>query len=578
MQSTENGRRQAGSGSAEKRRLSLTLRHKLIGFAAILIALIAAIGGMSYSAVSDLSSDLAQTTLTAQALRNHLEADMMHDALRGDVLSALRAGPSADAATKEGIRSDLGEHVENFQKRIAANGGLALSDDIRAALKSVGPALGSYIEKAQQVVELALTDPAAAEAAFGGFTESFGVLEEKMAEVSDKIESAAQKTGSEAEASASFSQMLQIVLALAATAVGTALSWALVRQITAPLGEMTEAMRRLAEGDKSTEIPARARKDEIGSMAAAVQVFKDSMIKAEQLAAEQEQARKAREERAEKLDQLTKDFDQTISGVIGLLASATTELQSTAESMSATAEETNRQSNTVASASEEASRNVQTVATAAEELSASITEISRQVNQSSDIAGRAVEQAECTNKQVEGLAEAAQKIGEVVKMITDIAEQTNLLALNATIEAARAGEAGKGFAVVASEVKNLATQTAKATGEIGQQISGIQSATGGAVEAIKAIVKTIGEISQISTSIASAVEQQGAATGEISNSVQEVASGTREVSSNIVNVSQAAGETGSAATQVKASSAQLARQSDDLKVAVEKFLAGVRAA
>jgi methyl-accepting chemotaxis protein len=371
--------------------------------------------------------------------------------------------------------------------------------------------------------------------------------------------------------------MVAMLVVTAALVLGT-LYFYIGRKLVGRIHAMTTAMGTLATGDKAVQVPDVGRADEVGAMADAVEVFRSNMIKAEQLVAEQEVARKGREERARKVDQLTKDFDQTISGVIGLLASATTELQSTSESMSATAEETSRQSTAVAAASEQATRNVQTVATAAEELSASITEISRQVNTSSDIAGRAVDQAERTNKQVEGLAEAAQKIGEVVNLIQDIAEQTNLLALNATIEAARAGEAGKGFAVVASEVKNLATQTAKATGEIGQQISGIQSATSDAVEAIKGIVKTINEISQISTSIASAVEEQGAATGEISNSVLEAAAGTREVSSNIVNVNQAAGETGSAATQVKASSGQLAKQSDDLKVAVEEFLSAVRAA
>jgi len=381
-------------------------------------------------------------------------------------------------------------------------------------------------------------------------------------------------------AAAEINRALWIGVASAAFALvlGLVLSFIVGRGISKPIIAMTGAMDRLAKGDKTTAIPAQGRKDEVGLMASAVQVFKDNMIKAEQLAAEQEQARKAREERAQKVDQLTKDFDQTISGVLGLLASATTELQSTAESMSATAEETNRQSASVAAASEQASRNVQTVASAAEELSASISEISRQVNQSSDVAGRAVAQAERTNKQVEGLADAAQKIGEVINLISDIAEQTNLLALNATIEAARAGEAGKGFAVVASEVKNLATQTAKATGDIGQQIAGIQTATGDAVEAIKGIVKTISEMSQISTSIASAVEEQGTATGEISHSVREASAGTQEVNSNISSVAQAATETGSAATQVMASSGQLAKQSDDLKVAVEKFLTAVRAA
>jgi len=256
--------------------------------------------------------------------------------------------------------------------------------------------------------------------------------------------------------------------------IGLALSVVVGRGIAGPIRAMTQAMDSLAKGDKATEIPARGRKDEVGHMAAAVQVFKDNMVKADRLAAEQAREREAREKRAQAIEALTRGFDQTVSGVLGSLASATSELQRTAESMSGTAEETNQQSTAAAAASEQASRNVQMVAAGAEELSASIAEIGQQVAQSNEIAGRAVKQADQTNDQVQGLAGAAQRIGEVVKLISDIAAQTNLLALNATIEAARAGEAGKGFAVVASEVKNLAMQTAKATEEISSQIGGMQ--------------------------------------------------------------------------------------------------------
>jgi methyl-accepting chemotaxis protein/CHASE3 domain sensor protein len=413
--------------------------------------------------------------------------------------------------------------------------------------------------------------------------ETLDPLGGKAAADLDSIQSAANDAqdalGPQAAAEIDSALWIGVATAIVALVLGLVLSFLVGRGIAKPVVAMTTAMNSLASGNFTTDIPGRGRRDEVGTMAEAVQVFKDNALEVKRLQDEQE-AQKVRAEAEKKaaMEKLANDFQSSVGGIIELLSSATTELQSTAESMSATAEETNRQSTAVAAASEQASRNVQTVASAAEELSASITEISRQVSTSSDVAGRAVDQAERTNKQVEGLADAAQKIGEVINLITGIAEQTNLLALNATIEAARAGEAGKGFAVVASEVKNLATQTAKATGEISQQISGIQSATSEAVEAIKGIVKTISEISQISTSIASAVEEQGAATGEISNSVLEAAAGTREVSSNIVNVSQAAGETGSAATQVKASSGQLAKQSDDLKVAVEKFLTAVRAA
>jgi len=374
------------------------------------------------------------------------------------------------------------------------------------------------------------------------------------------------------------SVMVAIAASVLALIVGVLSALLIGRSISSPIISMTAAMGRLAGGDKMVEIPAQGRKDEVGEMAEAVQVFKENMIKAEMLAAEQEKERAAREERARKIETLTKSFDTAVAQVLSQVGAATSQMLSTATSMSATAEETNRQSTVVAAAAEQASSNVQTVASAAEELSSSIEEINRQVTQSTNIAGQASKDAERTNQQVEGLARSAQKIGEVVSLIQEIAAQTNLLALNATIEAARAGEAGKGFAVVASEVKNLASQTAKATEDISQQIGSVQAETTEAVNAIKGIGATIAQINEIATTIASAVEEQGAATAEISRNVQEAAKGTQEVTTNIISVTQAAGETGAAAGQVTASANNLATQSEELRQAVEEFLTGVRAA
>jgi methyl-accepting chemotaxis protein len=350
------------------------------------------------------------------------------------------------------------------------------------------------------------------------------------------------------------------------------------RGITGPIMAMTGAMGRLAQGDHGVEIPGTRRGDELGVMAKAVLVFKENMIKAKELAAKEAEAQAQREARTRTIDKLTADFDQEASLALKTVASAATEMQSTAASMTATAEETSRQATAVAAASEQASTNVQTVASAAEELSSSIAEISRQVAQSAQIAGKAVADAERTNRQVQGLAEAAQKIGEVVNLINDIASQTNLLALNATIEAARAGEAGKGFAVVAAEVKNLANETAKATDEITGQISGIQQATQEAVAAIQSIGGTISQIDEITTTIASAVEEQGAATQEIARNVQQASAGTTEVSSNISGVTQAAASTGAAAEQVLGAASELSQQSETLRSRVETFLAAIKAA
>jgi methyl-accepting chemotaxis protein len=365
----------------------------------------------------------------------------------------------------------------------------------------------------------------------------------------------------------------------AAVLIGLFIAFFTGRSISKPVVAMTKAMESLAGGNKTVEIPAKDRGDEVGLMAKTVQVFKENMIRADQLAEEQEELkRKAEADKKVMLNKMADEFEASVKGVVGSVSSAATELQSSAQTMTATAEETSRQSTAVAAASEQASTNVQTVASASEELSASIREISQQMANSSQIAQNAVEHVEKTNNTVKGLADAAEKIGQVVGLINEIASQTNLLALNATIEAARAGEAGKGFAVVASEVKSLATQTAKATEDISAQISAIQSATGESVSAMASIAEVIQRINAVTTTVASAVEEQGAATQEISRNVQQASQGTSEVSNNIVGVTRAAGETGSAATQVLGAAEELGKQSIELQSQVDKFIATIRAA
>ncbi|MBV8534063.1 MAG: HAMP domain-containing protein [Alphaproteobacteria bacterium] len=350
------------------------------------------------------------------------------------------------------------------------------------------------------------------------------------------------------------------------------------RFIRRPVAALTAVMTQLAAGDRSAMIPGKERQDELGDMSRAVEVFKESMVRAADLERTRRTEEEAKVVRSAAIANLTRDFGNQVDTVVSELAQSASQMQTDARSMSTTAEETNRQAVAVAAASEEASTNVQTVASAAEELSASIAEIGRHVTESARVAGKAVEDATRTNASIEGLAEAAQKIGDVVKLINDIAGQTNLLALNATIEAARAGEAGKGFAVVASEVKSLATQTAKATGDIAAQIGAIQSATGAAVQAIKEIGGTIRQISEITTTIASAVEEQGAATKEIARNVQQASAGTNDVSSTIAGVTQSAGQTGQVAGHVVVAAQSVSDQVQHLKGRVESFLTKIRAA
>jgi methyl-accepting chemotaxis protein len=367
------------------------------------------------------------------------------------------------------------------------------------------------------------------------------------------------------------------LLSLAGLAIVGAICVFISRAITAPIRDLTETMRRLADGDLSADI-ATDQGAELGAMQQAALVLRENSRKAEALAAERQAEQARHRDRAQVIETLARDFDHAVAGTLDTVASNSSQLNATARTMSTNADQTSRRVVMVASASEQASSSVQTVASAAEELTASICEIGRQVEQSSRISQSAAEEAQKTNRAVRGLSESSTSIGEVVKLINDIASQTNLLALNATIEAARAGDAGKGFAVVAGEVKHLANQTARATEEISIQIAAVQSATEDAVGAISGIVNRINDINAIAATIASAVEQQSAATSEIARNVSQAARGTEEIAVNIGSVTSAAAETGSAATQVLSSAEILANEAMDLKDTVADFLHRVRAA
>ena len=349
--------------------------------------------------------------------------------------------------------------------------------------------------------------------------------------------------------------------------------------IAKPMRALVGLLQRLAKGE-DIEITGTERKDEIGETAQAVNGIKVMLAQkaSDEAEAKTRQDQIAAQQRKADLIQLADGFEGAVGEIIETVSSASTELEASASTLTSTAERAQELTTMVAAASEEASTNVQSVASATEELTSSVNEISRQVQESARMAHEAVDQARKTNDRVGELSKAAARIGDVVELINTIAGQTNLLALNATIEAARAGDAGRGFAVVASEVKALAEQTAKATGEIGQQVTSIQAATQESVGAIKEISGTIEKLSEISATIASAVEEQGAATQEISRNVQQAAQGTMQVSSNIADVQRGASETGSASSQVLSAAQSLSTDSNRLKLEVGKFLNTVRAA
>ena len=374
--------------------------------------------------------------------------------------------------------------------------------------------------------------------------------------------------------------ILGLAIATVAIAIGAGLvAWLIGRGITGPLGQLGARMQSLAEGELETAIPGVGRKDEIGAMAATVQVFKENAVRVRDLEQAEDAAQKrASEERRAAMQGLADDFERSVNGVVQSVTSSAAGMQATAESMTGLARDASSRAMTVSEASQKASGNAGTVAAAAEELASSVAEISRQVTQSTEIANRAVEDAERTNSTVQVLSNGAEKIGEVVQLIHTIAAQTNLLALNATIEAARAGDAGRGFAVVASEVKALANQTAKATEEISAQVSTMQSTTHEAVDAISNISRTIAQMNEIALSISSAVEEQGAATSEIARNIQSAAAGSDEISHHIGGVSSAAEATGSAASDVLVNAQELDGQAGMLRSAVNEFLTKVRAA
>jgi methyl-accepting chemotaxis protein len=557
--------------------LSLKIGTKIAAAVGILFLMLAATGGFALRGIGNVqeaSEDIAKNWLPSIQETGYLRfAISRHRTL------VIRHLVASDPAAKTATDQELVDIATQIQKHRAIYEPMISTAAENAAYRAFAAAFETYLQSAERTLDHSRRgDMEGGAIVWVDAGPIFVAADKGLSDVIDANEAGAAQSARTADEVAALVRLKIAIFIASAIVLSVLICWLLVATVSRPVVAMTQAMRRLADKDMTAEIPAMGRSDEIGLMAAAVQVFKDNMQRADTLEAAAATERAAREARAAKVLKLTQNFDAAARKVVGALSSSATAMQSSAKAMTQTAESTSQQATAVAAASEQASTNVQTVASSAEELSASIQEISRRVAESATISKSAVDQADRTTATVQSLVAVAAKIGDVTKLINDIASQTNLLALNATIEAARAGDAGKGFAVVASEVKGLASQTSRATDEISEQISAIQSASADTVKAIGEITTTIRTINEIAAAIAAAVEEQGAATQEIARNVQQASAGTSEVSSNIAGVTKAAADTGHAADQVNDGAVEISNQASLLKREVDGFLDGVRAA
>jgi methyl-accepting chemotaxis protein len=554
-----------------------TIRGKAIVLSAMAVVLMLASGVVSIALEKRLLQDLSDTQTISTALRNHTVGDMVHDGLRSSVFAALLSAEfQTDPAA---VRTEVEDFVRTFNEVYRENTKLPLSQELRDVLAAVDKPLTDYIAMTRQIVEDALSDRAHAIRKLPDFDAAFEALEKANEEVGDRLEAKTEDIKRDAEVYAEAMRLTSRVLLGAAFLAIASLAAFVVWGMLRPMGGVQKSMEDLAAGRLALTIDGVERHDEIGAMGRSINVFRAGLIEADKLRTAAEQQKRAAEaERRRELDELAGKFKTTVGRIIDDVAASAGKLSQSAAFLDDTATRSEGVSVAVSQASQAALSSVESVAAATAELGASVGEIGRQVKESAAISTRAVDKSEAADKMMKQLAQAASEIGDVLGFINAIARQTNLLALNATIEAARAGEAGKGFAVVAQEVKSLAEQTSKATGEISEQIAGIQDAARRSAESIDEITGIISQVSQIAAAISSAVTQQSQATDEINRSVGAAAESAGAVSSDVTRVHDSALDTGRASKDVLQAAQNLAQQSAKLGQELEVFLAEIRAA
>lgn len=548
----------------------MQLKSKFIFLGVALVAVVVATEWLNYQ--NTILSDKQKTSV--ELVQRHMDADMKHDGIRGNVYSALVAAKTGDQELLKASQEEVKTMSDEFTKDVEDNIAADIPAHIKEQFEKIKQSVANYTEFSQQISQQAV-DFDKAVLMLPEFNKVFGVLEEDQGKGTEMIlawsadlHAASQQTGL---------YLKTALIGLFIFAIGLPIFAMLA--IFKPLTAMMVSMQKLSDGDTASAIPYTQRKDEMGAMARAVQVFKDTALKVEAMNKEREaQKLEIEKQKRKTMHEMADNFENSVKGVVSQVASSAMQMQAGAEGVTQIAADTKQRSTAVVNISTEAAQISSQVAAAAEELTASIKEISAQTQKSSQVAGEASSKANSAKQAIELLSEKSGRVSEIIEVITGIAGQINLLALNATIESARAGDAGKGFAVVASEVKNLATQVSKATDEITQQINEMQGATKTSVDSVMEILGIIGQVSGSTSAVAAAVEEQSTVTNEIAQNISKTATGTQEISHNMVSVQDGAQQTGDTANEVLTAAKNLGDQSSALKQKVDEFLATIRAA